>query len=306
MSTQRAQPASISWVLWTLIGISIPVIAFFTFANFFASPIAAFLGVLFGLVYFAVGTALFFFSPMWPTAGWKWYFACIGWGAGASFCIVMLSAAPFTDLTDKLGWEAISASFAGAYPEEIAKSLGVLLILFTFSKLTRPWHGFVTGAMIGLGFEVFENISYGVLGAMSDPNTDITGALYSWGIRSIAGPGLHVAFTAIAGYGIGLAVFRYGWDTLQRFLVGLCALGVAFFLHFTWNLQFDSYAKQIANFIIVALILYPLMVWLWLRCHRQAKNDLGVVRMKSPITTIAELQRRKLATTSEESQPHAS
>ncbi|MBH5301099.1 PrsW family intramembrane metalloprotease [Corynebacterium silvaticum] len=285
-----AHPTSISWVMWAIIGISTPVSLFFLGVYVLLSPSGSAVGLLCGAAYLVVGTLIFRVSPMWPKAGWKWYLTSLGWGACSSFALVMASAQPIIDLTDKLGWKTVSASFGGAYPEEISKALGVLLILFTFSKLSRPWHGFVTGGIVGLGFEVFENLMYGVIGGMSDANSDAPGALVSWGLRSIAGPGLHVFFTAIAGYGIGLAVFTYGWDRVRRFQVAGVALLVAFVFHFCWNLTWDGNLAAIINVVVVSVCLYPLVIYLWIRCHRDATADLGVIRMPSPLTLVSQVR----------------
>ncbi|ADK27892.1 PrsW family intramembrane metalloprotease [Corynebacterium pseudotuberculosis] len=283
-------PASISWVMWAIIGISAPVSLFYLGAYVLLSPSGSAVGLLCGVAYLIVGTLIFRVSPMWPKAGWKWYVTSLCWGACSSFALVMASSQPIIDLTEKLGWKMVSASFGGAYPEEISKALGVLLILFTFSKISRPWHGFVTGGMVGLGFEIFENLMYGVIEGMSDANSDVPGALSSWGLRTLAGPGLHVFFTAIAGYGIGLAVFTYGWDRFRRLQVAGAALLVAFTFHFCWNLTWEGDLGTIINVIVVSLCLYPLVIYLWIRCHRDATADFGMIRMNSPLTLVSQVR----------------
>ncbi|QNE88651.1 PrsW family intramembrane metalloprotease [Corynebacterium incognita] len=60
----------------------------------------------------------------------------------------------------------------GAYPEELAKALGLFLLLVTFRELHRPWHGFLGSAVVGLGFETAEYIFYGFMGALTDPVSD--------------------------------------------------------------------------------------------------------------------------------------
>ena len=71
-------------------------------------------------------------------------------------------------------------------------------------------------------------------GALLDPNTDITGTLSMWGLRVFVGPGLHIIFSALAGWGLGQAVFTAGKSTAWRLaraggwlFVGLAQLGWA-------------------------------------------------------------------------------
>lgn len=184
-----------SLIALTVIGV--PVLLYFMGTNFLISWVGALLGVGLGALYLVLVLWLFSRSPMWPGrdgAGWKWVAGSLLWGGGVSFALVMIGGLPIMALTERLGWKIVSASFGGAYPEEISKVLGVGVILFAFRGLNRPWHGLMTGALIGLGFEVTENIMYGAFGALLDPNTDLSGSLDVWGVRVFAGPGLHIRF----------------------------------------------------------------------------------------------------------------
>lgn len=277
----------ITLILLTIFGI--PVFLYFLGVNFLFSPVGGLLGVGFGVVYVLLLLWLFSLSPMWPErsgAGWKWVLASLLWGGGVSFALVMIGGVPILELTDRLGLVIVAASFGGAYPEEIAKVLGVGVLLFTFRSLNRPWHGFMTGALVGLGFEVAENAMYGSFGAMLDPNTDLTGTLQMWGIRIFAGPGLHIIFSALAGWGLGLAVFRAGKSTAWR--VGTAAgwLFVAFALHFAWNLLWPTEQMQIISYVLVGLVMYPLFIWVWIRAHRAARADASYAWTERPVTSL--------------------
>lgn len=247
------------------------------------------IGMLFAALYLLVGTFIFRASPMWPRAGWLWYCSSLLWGGSVSLLFVFLFAGSISSLMDKFGLELVSASFAGAYPEEIAKGLGVLLILYAFPQLHRPWHGFVTGGLVGLGFEVFENLLYGGLGGLNDPNTDFDGVLMTWILRSVAGPGLHVFLTAITGYAIGYALYTYGISRGRRIGVALGGLAIAFVLHFAWNLTWGNSLLQIINMIVVGGLLYGIALYLWIKAHTAAQADTGVIYMHQPIMDIAQL-----------------
>lgn len=266
-----------------------PVFVYFAGVNFLFSWVGGLLGIVFGVVYVLFLLFLFSRSPMWPDregAGWRWVLASLLWGGGVSFAFVMVGGIPILVLADRLGLVVTAASFGGAYPEEIAKLLGAGVLLFTFRGLNRPWHGFMTGALIGLGFEVAENAMYGAFGAMLDPNTDLTGTLEMWGLRVVVGPGLHIVFSALAGWGLGQAVFRAGKSTGWRVGVTAGWLFVAFALHFAWNLLWPVEWMQITSYGVVALIMYPLFAWVWIRAHRAARADTSYAFTPRPVTVL--------------------
>lgn len=275
--------------LITLAALGFPVLLFLTFSNFLASPTAAWVGLAFVVVYAALWWLILRVNAAWPRAGLWWVVSCILWGAGVSFLVVTISAIPLMALMDNLGWTFVAASFGGAYPEEIIKAVGVAVILFSFRRLSRPWHGFITGALIGLGFEVFENLLYGTFGAMMHANSDLAGVLEIWGLRVVAGPGLHVIFTAFAGWGIGLALFSAGRSLRWRWGVAIAWTLLAFTLHFAWNLLWEEPIMQLINIAVIALIMYPLVIWLYIHCHRSAKTDDTRGELPSLLTNSREL-----------------
>lgn len=280
----------VSLVLCLILGA--PVLLYFSGVNFLVSWVGASLGVLFSVLYVAFVLWLLSRSPMWPErggAGWRWVAASLLWGGGVSFLLVMLGGLPVLAITDRLGLRLISASLGGAYPEEIAKVLGVGVILFSFRALNRPWHGLVTGAVVGLGFEVVENAMYGSFGAILDPNTDVAGTLEMWGARIFAGPGLHIVFSAVAGWGLGLAVFMAARSTAWRLRTAAGWLFVAFALHFAWNLLYPEGWMMIANYIVVSLVMYPVFIVVWIRAHRACRADRSYAFTPVPVTSVRQV-----------------
>lgn len=174
-------------------------------------------------------------SVLWRPAG-AWPLLALAWGAGASFVFVISVADSMTTIATALGWEAAEASLAGAWPEEVGKSLGVALILLALPRLwNRPWDGLLVGIFVGLGFELIETVQYGASGALDDPNSDVAGLLSTWLVRSIFGPGLHVFFSGVAGFGVGVALLHPRLTTPARWAFGLGGPGAAFAMHFLWN-----------------------------------------------------------------------
>ncbi|RNE48211.1 PrsW family intramembrane metalloprotease [Corynebacterium alimapuense] len=270
--------------------LGLPILLFFSLSNFFVSPAGTAIGLVFAALYLVLVIWLLRRSPMWPDpsgAGWLWVAACLVWGAGVSFLLVMLSGPAILALTEKWGLELTEASFGGAYPEEIGKALGVGVILFSFRALNRPWHGLITGALVGLGFEAIENVLYGAIGAVLDPNSDINGTLWLWAVRLLAGPGLHIVLSALAGWGLGLAIFSAQRSTWWRVQVAGGWLAVAFLLHFAWNLMWPQTWMLIANYLAVSIVMYPLFIWVWVRAHRDCVADDSYAYTSRSIATLS-------------------
>lgn len=280
--------------------VSSPLLVVYIFSSFAMTPVGGGLGLLLGAIYTLLWIIVLRSSAAWPRAGWWWIVASLMWGAGVSFLIVLAAGLPIFDLLEKLGWTFTFASWGGAYPEEIAKAVGVAVILLSFRRLNRPWHGFITGGMIGLGFEVFENLLYGSYGALLDANSDLTGVLVTWGARGFLGPGLHVVFSAIAGWGVGLALFMADRSPWWRWGVAVFWTFLAFAFHFGWNLMWGSQTAQLTNMAVVAALMYPVFIYLYVHCHRAAKHDDTQVVLPGLITSLAGLEayRRSLGPTS--------
>ena len=226
------------------------------------------------IAYLIVGTAIFRVSPMWPEElNWKWYLICLLWGGCASVGVVSVIGSPISTVLKRLNLMFFEAALGGAYPEEISKLLGVALILIVSQRFSRPWHGFVVGGMVGLGFEAFENIVYGSFGAMIDPNSDVDGALSVWGYRTVAGPGLHMCLTAISGLAIGYAIYLADIPMRKRLAYMFGVLGTSFLLHFAWNTIISAGNLQIAWWIGVAIVLYGTFLSCWVHCVRQIKTE---------------------------------
>lgn len=261
--------------MWVLLLIFLPIGLLAAVANgLLVSPVGLAIGTPIELAYGVVVVVLFRLLAQWPFAGWKWVVACLGGGVGCC-ALVLLVGHPMMMLTEKLGWDAAAMSLGGAYPEEIVKATCVVIILLSFRELDRPWHGFITGAMVGLGFEVLENIMYSAMGALLSPNSDAAGSFLVALVRIVAGPGLHIMFTSIAGWGLALALFNGRLTSLQRWGTAIGWFAISFGLHFTWNLLPESEFWQYGTFVVAGAIGYPLWIWLAVKGHREAKRDIA-------------------------------
>lgn len=122
-----------------------------------------------------------------------------------------------------------TVSLSAPFVEELAKGIALLAIYVLFrNHFDNVLDGIVYGALVGLGFAVFENFTY-----YMKPD-QFAGTLVSIWMRGIvSAPGTHICFTAITGAFVGF--FRVRREGVARW--GLLVLGVmlAMFAHFCWN-----------------------------------------------------------------------
>lgn len=258
--------------------VSAGMVLYFFFTSSLISPLPILGGLGFATIYALIVIKLLSKSHIWPSQLERrnhtfWIAAALLWGSGFTLLFALAAGNALTNLTDRLGWYNSASSWGGAYPEEIGKTVGVLVILMSFSFLNRPWHGLLVGAIIGAGFEIFENVLYGSAFATMHTDSDMAGFLEIWGQRVLAGPGLHIIFTGLAGWGIGWALFAAKKSTVWRWRTALSWLLLSFLLHFGWNYQANSEIVAIVKTLGIAAIMYPLFIWVFTRAHRLAKSD---------------------------------
>lgn len=233
------------------------------------APATGAVGFVLAVAYAAAVIGVLRLSPMWPR-GAGWVALALLWGGGVSIGLTMVSAPAIMQLVDASGWWQSQAAWGGAYPEEIAKALGVVFVCMAFRQLNRPWHALMVGAIVGLGFETFENLLYGSVMGMMHSSSDWAGFWQTWALRLVAGPFLHIIFTALAGWGIGWALFAASRSFWWRAGAAALWLGIAFALHFGWNYLASDYVFVAKN-LLLCLILYPLAGWVAYRGTRLAR-----------------------------------
>lgn len=261
-----------SLVIGTAVGL------FLHLAMLITLPLPGLLGFALAAAYCAVVIAILARTPLWPhgPGAWKWVLAALLWGGGTSLALVMAAGDAFTDLVNYTRWYDSSASWGGAYPEEIVKAAGVTVIALSSRRFVRPWHVLCLGMVVGLGFEAGENAMYGVGSALMHPVNDWEGFWETWGLRMFMGPGLHIMFTGIASWGIGWALFGgRGWTRLRRLKAALGCLFIAFLTHFLWNYGMMSLSVVIVTCVLAALIGYPTLGYFIYRGVRLSREDPG-------------------------------
>ncbi|GGG74844.1 PrsW family intramembrane metalloprotease [Corynebacterium pelargi] len=250
------------------------VIALNLFGNYNVSPVGLWIGLAFSAAYVAVLLLIFVLMKILPPKPWVWLPIAFWWGAGASMGFVMISGDGVTNLFEQLGLPIFTVSLAGAWPEEIGKGVGTLLILLCIPALKRQWHGLAVGAFVGLGFVVIENIGYGVTGGILNPISDAVGVSKVWLARTVAGPMLHAIFTGIAGWGIGLGLFSRDKSTKWRWAVALGFVFLGFFCHFLWNASPSNLTVNYMTMGVAALVGYGTFIVLLFRARKLQKKAL--------------------------------
>lgn len=115
--------------------------------------------------------------------------------------------------------------------EEAAKLTGLLVLMACSRHACRnPRNGIVYGALVGLGFDVAENLDYFTLAAVQGGTLGLARSLY---LRGFVGGVKHAVFTATAGAGLGCA--RATRSSAARVVWPLFGLTGAVTQHMAWN-----------------------------------------------------------------------
>ncbi|GAB78845.1 Membrane proteinase PrsW, cleaves anti-sigma factor RsiW, M82 family [Austwickia chelonae] len=131
------------------------------------------------------------------------------------------------------------AAMVGPTTEEWTKMTGTLVIMLVAKDtLTRPIHGLMVGAFVGLGFQICENIAYGVNNAISGLEGDLSQAALVTFSRSLTGLNSHNLYGAITGVGVAVLLGRIvgkPWSRSRRIAGFAGFYALAWSLHFSWN-----------------------------------------------------------------------
>ncbi|XNL31580.1 PrsW family glutamic-type intramembrane protease [Longispora sp. K20-0274] len=127
------------------------------------------------------------------------------------------------------------AGLAAPIFEELGKGSGVLLLAFLARPVVRTaYDGFILGAFVGLGFEIIEDISYGLNSAAAEFGSDqLNTSLHTVALRLGTGFSSHILYSAIVGAGV---VYLIGTAAQRRRTgLGLGLVATAMVLHGLWD-----------------------------------------------------------------------
>jgi RsiW-degrading membrane proteinase PrsW (M82 family) len=224
-----------------------------------------------------------------------------GWGGLVATAVSIPGSAALEDLVAKLGSPQLAADWgatlAAPTVEEIAKTLGVVAIaLIARSQINSVLDGVVYGAMVGLGFQIVEDIVYAMGAvALAGQGDHVRPVVATFLLRGfLAGVWSHTLFGALAGVGIGYLVVRR--DRPLRVRAGVATLAVlgAWASHVLWNSSLFSGLDGSGLALLAVLLvkgLPPLIGILWLvrRAHdREAAYYVGLLGELRDPTLITE------------------
>ena len=148
------------------------------------------------------------------------------------------------------------AGLTAPFTEEIAKGVGLLLLVALASRLVRTaFDGFILGAFIGLGFQIFEDVLYALNSAASQFGADPVGAAMSTIVlRIVFGVAAHTLYSAIFCAGL---VYLLGRPAEPRRVGrGLTLMASAMLLHGLWDSAGAlSRGKNVLLFVLFAVII---------------------------------------------------
>ena len=202
------------------------------------------------------------------------------WGGLVATSVSIPGSAALEDLIAKLGSLRLAADWgaalAGPTVEETAKTLGVVaIVLIARAQVNSVLDGVVYGAMVGLGFQIVEDIIF-ALGAvaLAGRGDHIQPVIDTFLLRGfLSGIWSHTLFGALAGAGVGYLVLHRDRSPAHRFGVAILAVLGAWASHVLWNspLFSDGLGNGPLGLIAVLLLkgLPPLLLVLLLvrRAH---------------------------------------
>jgi RsiW-degrading membrane proteinase PrsW (M82 family) len=200
------------------------------------------------------------------------------WGALVATTVSIPGSAALEDLMAKLGSPHLAADWgaalAGPTVEETAKTLGVVaVVLVARAQVNSVLDGVVYGALVGLGFQIAEDIVFAVGAvALAGQGDHVQPVIATFLLRGlVSGLWSHTLFGALAGAGIGYLVVRRDRRPGNRVGVALLAGLGAWATHVLWNspLLGDGMGNGAAALLGVLLLkgLPPLLLILLLVRH---------------------------------------
>ena len=185
------------------------------------------------------------------------------------------------------------AALTAPVNEELAKGAGMLLLLTLAPRLIRsPFDGLVVGALVGLGFQISEDISYAFLGA-ANAFGDLDAAWTTIIARTIASIPSHWMFSGI--FGAGLVWFIGRPEVPARKGLGTALMLTAMLMHGLWNASSAIGGGSAFAWIVptaVACVLIGVFIWVYettVPVEREWMRDLMAPEVQLGVVTPAEL-----------------
>jgi RsiW-degrading membrane proteinase PrsW (M82 family) len=168
--------------------------------------------------------------------------AAFAWGGVVATSAAIVGGSALQDVLAKTVSPGFAAqwgpSVGAAGLEEVLKLLGVLAIALAAPRaLTSVVDGFVYGALVGLGFQVIEDVLFAVNAVALNGAGDVAGpVVVTFVLRGFVG-GLwsHTLFTALAGAAVAYTLGRTERSGTARAVIAVALFAAAWGSHFMWN-----------------------------------------------------------------------
>jgi RsiW-degrading membrane proteinase PrsW (M82 family) len=216
-------------------------------------------------------------------------------GVVATFAMATYANNAVISLWGKVNGQQFAADWAATltapFTEELAKASGLVLLLLLAPRLIRTaFDGLLLGAFLGLGFQVFEDVIYGITSAYGDFGVDAVASTYTTNLtRVVFGITSHWMYSAIFCAGLIYLIGRP--DEPRRIGRGLLLMLSAMALHGLWDASVGlagiSPLLLPLAYIFVPVVLIVLFVWIykssvvterrWMRQLMEPEVALGVV-----------------------------
>lgn len=150
------------------------------------------------------------------------------------------------------------AAIVAPINEEFYKGAGLVIIyLMARAEFDGLMDGLIYGAMIGLGFQVVENVQYFVHAAAKSGAGQLGPVVSTYFVRVVlAGLYSHTLFSGLMGFGFAYAVTRREASRGRRLGVAASCAVLAWAAHFVWNSPWlDSLmGGSFGSFILALLV----------------------------------------------------
>jgi RsiW-degrading membrane proteinase PrsW (M82 family) len=228
------------------------------------------------------------------------------WGGLVATSVSISGSAAAQNIVAKLGSPELAAGWGtaivGPAIEEIAKSLGLAaIVLLARAQVNSVLDGVVYGALIGLGFQIVEDVVFalGAVAVAGDGDT-VGPVVTTFLLRGfLAGLWSHTLFGALAGAGIGYLTVRTDRPIRVRLVVAVLAVLGAWLSHALWNVPVLADGLGNGGLAVLAVLLLkgvpPLvLVLLLIRAAHDREADFylsQLAELRNPeVVTEAELR----------------
>ena len=247
----------IAAVVLCAFGGTVMTLQFFRFVRVF--PAAAVLAAVLEIPLLAVGAVVLCLLRPIRSPAPRWAAAAVVWGGSAAIGCALIANEGLMALWAKTAGVVFAASWSDSLSaplnEEILKLCGVIMLVLAAPRLIKgPMDGLIFGALVGLGFQVAENVTYGLngiveSGATAPPRAVLNSAL----IRLASAPGSHWTITAISGAGLGYLVLHGA--TRRALAVAVICLATAMGMHLLFDApDLPLVIKTVVNFCVFGAV----------------------------------------------------